>query len=137
MSERSSRWICFAALAASAVGVVVGALRWLGPLWLVRQLEPLGRAPVFFGVVGPLIAYGFVQMLPGGRAPIWLVRPPNDGWLHVLSFMLLGATLASFPARRGDVVDSLFALPFILVSVALFIDRMRRVQRELAQMRVH
>ena len=134
MSERIPRWICLAALAASAAGVAVGALRWLGPDALVQQLEPLGRAPVFFGVLGPLIAYAFVQMLPGGRSPIWLVRPPNDGWLHVLTLMLLGATLASFPARRGDVVDSLFTLPFILVTVGFIIDRMRRVQRELAQM---
>ena len=134
MSERIPRWICLAALIASAAGIVVGALRWLGPDALVQQLEPLGRAPVFVGVLAPLCAYAIVQVLPGGRAPLWLVRPPNDGWLHVLSAMLLCSTLASFPARRGAPIESLFALPFILVSVGFLIDRMRRVQRELAQM---
>jgi hypothetical protein len=131
MSERSPRWICLAALAASAAGVVVGALRWLGSSALVQQLEPLGRTPVFLGVVAPLCAYAIVQMLPGGRAPLWLVRPPNDGWTIALSLTMLCATLAMFPARRGAPVDSLFALPFILTSAGFLVDRLRRVQREL------
>ena len=133
MSERVPRWICLTALAASASGAVVGALRWLGSDALVQQLEPLGRAPIFVGVVGPLCAYALVQLLPGGRAPLWLVRPPNDGWAIALSITMLCATLAMFPARRGAVVESLFALPFILASAGFLIDRTRRVQRELGR----
>lgn len=132
MSERRPRWICLAALAASAAGVGVGALRWLGPDALVQQLEPLGRAPVFLGVVAPLCAYALVQMMPGGRGPLWLVRPPHDGWTIALSIMMLCATLAMFPARRGDPLDVLFAVPFIFVTLGFLVDRMRRVQRELA-----
>ena len=137
MSERGYRWICLASLVGAAAGIAVGAVRWVGPLALVQQLEALGRAPVFVGVVGPLCAYALVQALPGGRAPLWLVRPPNDGWTVVLSLALLCATLAAFPARRGDPVDSLFALPFVLISVAFFIDRIRRVQRDLARPALH
>ncbi len=131
MSERIPRWICLAALIASAAGIVVGALRWLGPDALVQQLEPLGRAPMFVGVVAPLCAYAFVQMLPGGRAPLWLVRPPNDGWTLALSIMLLCATLAMFPARRGEPLDVLFAVPFVFVTVGFLVARMRRVQHQI------
>ena len=137
MSERSYRWTCLATLAAAAAGIAVGAVRWLGADALVQQLAPLGRAPVFVGVVAPLCAYALVQALPGGRAPLWLVRPPNEGWTLVLVLTLLCATLASFPARRGDPVDVFFTLPFTLVSVGFFIDRMRRVQRELAPPALH
>ena len=132
MSERVPRWICLTALAASASGAVVGALRWLGSDALVQQLESLGRAPVFVGVVGPLCAYFLVQTLPGGRAPLWLVRPPNDGWTIALIVMMLCATLAMFPARRGDTLDVFFALPFIFITLGFFVDRMRRVQQQLA-----
>ncbi len=132
MSRRSYKWFAFAALAAAAAGSAVGVVRWLGPDTLVRAVEPLGRAPVFIGVVAPHVAYFLVQLLPGGRDTLWLGRYVGDAWVLVLGQTAFCATVAAFPMRRGDLLDAIFSAPFALISTFFFIDRMRRVQRELA-----
>ena len=133
MTERSYRWVCLVALGTAYLGAAVGAARWLGPDALSEALEPLGRAPLFVGTLGPILAYALVQALPGGRAPVWLRRPPNDGWTIVLGAAMLCAGLAAWPARRGaPFLEVITSTPLLLVAVGLLIDRQRRVQRLLA-----
>jgi hypothetical protein len=99
----------------------------------VQALEPLGRAPLFVGTVGPILAYALVQALPGGRAPVWLRRPPNDGWAIALGAAMLCAALAAWPARRdAPFLEVLVSAPILLAAVGFMIDRQRRVQRLLA-----
>lgn len=124
-------WVCLAALVVSACGAAIGAVRWLGPDGWVLALAPLERAPLFIGTGGALLIYLVTQSLPGGRAPIWLPRPPHDGWTNALSLAMLCATLAAWPSVRGGPSQILASTPLVLLAAFLFIDRMRRVQRQL------
>lgn len=133
MSRGVYWWICLVTLVVSACGVAVGAVRWLGPDDLVLALAPLGRAPLFLGTIGAHGSYCLTQSMPGGRAPVWFRRPPNEGWTIVLSQAMLCATLAAFPVTPGGENEILFSGPFVLISALFAIDRMRRVQRQLAQ----
>ena len=125
-------WVCLVTLVVSVLGVAVGAVRWLGPDAWILALAPLGRAPLFLGAVGAVCVYALVQSLPGGREPLWLMRPPSDGWSIVLTQAMLCATLAAWPIRPREPNEILFSTPFMLVTAFFAIDRMRRVQRQLA-----
>ncbi len=124
-------WVCLVTLAVSACGSLVGAIRWLGPDQLVLALAPLGHAPLFVGTVGATCVYAIVQSLPGGRDPLWILRPPNDGWSIALSPASLCGALASFPAMPGGQLEVLLSGPLMIATAFFFIDRMRRVQRQL------
>ena len=124
-------WICLVTLVLSACGSLVGAVRWLGSDELVRSLAWLGHAPLFVGTVGATCVYALVQSLPGGRDPLWIMRPPNDGWSIALSQASLCGALAAFPTTPGAELEILLSAPFMLVTMFFFIDRMRRVQRQL------
>lgn len=125
-------WVCLVTLVVSVLGAAVGAVRWLGPDSWVLALAPLGRAPLFLGTVGATCVYALVQSLPGGREPLWILRPPNDGWSIALGQATLCATLAGWPIRPQGPSEILLGTPFMLVTSFFFIDRMRRVQRQLA-----
>ena len=132
MSPVVFRWICGATMVASACGAAVGAVRWFGPEELVRLLAPLGRAPLFVGTLGAHAAYMGVQAIPGGRAPLWFNRPPNDGWATALALALLCAFLAVFPADPGGPLDLLVSTPLLMLTAFFMVDRVRRIQPLLA-----
>ena len=125
-------WVCVVTLVVSVLGAVVGAVRWLGPDAWVLALAPLGHAPLFLGTVGATCVYALVQSLPGGREPLWIMRPPSDGWSIVLTQALLCATLASWPIRPQGPSHIFLSTPLVIVTAFFAIDRMRRVQRQLA-----
>ena len=132
MSRSVYWWLCLVTIVVGICCAAVGAVRWLGPAELVQLLAPLGRAPLFVGTVGTIAVYALVQSLPGGRDPLWIMRPPNDGWTLALGGAMLCASVAGFPATPGGPNDILLSSPFVLVAAFFFIDRMRRVQRQLA-----
>lgn len=125
-------WVCLVTLVVSICASLVGAIRWLGPDHLVRSLAWLGHAPLFVGAVGATLVYGLVQSLPGGREPVWLSQPPNDGWSLVLGQAMLCAGLGVWPTVPGGPPEFFRSTPLLLMTVFFFIDRMRRVQRQLA-----
>ena len=91
----------------------------------------LGHAPLVVGTLGASLVYALVQSLPGGRDPMWLMRPPNDAWTIALSQASLCGALAAFPTAPGGQLEILLSAPFMIVTTLFFIDRMRRVQRQL------
>lgn len=133
MTSRVYHWICGATMLVSACGTAVGAARWLGSAELVRALEPLGRMPLFVGTVGVVCVYAVVQSLPGGREPVWIVKPPNEGWMLALLLAALCATLAAHPLTPGGSLDVLVSAPNSIIAALFFLDRHRRVQRRLAE----
>jgi hypothetical protein len=133
MSRGVNWWSCVTAAIASLCCAAVGAIRWLGPADLVQAFVPLGRAPLFVGTLGAVLVYTVVQALPGGRDPLWIPRPPHDGWSAALGFAMLCGSLAAFPIVPDGSLDVIVSAPIMLLATALFIDRLRRVQRQLAQ----
>ncbi len=128
MSPVVFRWICGATMVASACGAAVGAVRCFGPEALIHLFAPLGRAPLFVGTVGAHAAYLGVQAIPGGRAPIWFNRPPNDGWATALAIALLCAFFAVFPVEPGRPLDLFVSTPFLMLTAFFMVDRVRRIQ---------
>ena len=131
MSRGVYWWVCLVTLAVSVCGSLVGTVRWLGPDDLVRSVAWLGHLPLFAGTVGASLVYALVQSLPGGRDPLWMMRPPKDAWTIALGQASLCGALAAFPATPGAPLEVLLSVPFMIVATLFFIDRMRRVQRQL------
>ena len=124
-------WVCLVTLVVSVCGSLVGAIRWLGSDHVVRSLAWLGHAPLFLGSVGATLVYALVQSLPGGREPLWIMSPPNDGWVIVLGQAALCGALAAFPTMPSGQLEVLLSGPLTIVTTFFFIDRIRRVQRQL------
>ncbi|MGZ8376780.1 MAG: hypothetical protein ACXWZS_12590 [Gemmatirosa sp.] len=133
MSRGAYWWICLIATVLSVCCAAVGAVRLLGTPEMILALAPLGRAPLFVGTVAVYCTYFLVQSMPGGREPLWIPRPPHDGWSMALSAALLCASCAAFPITPAGPLEVLFSTPFVLLSAFFLIDRIRRVQRQLAQ----
>jgi hypothetical protein len=133
MSRGASWWICLTTIVVGLCCAAIGAVRWLGPAELVQVLAPLGRAPLFVGTLGAVLAYGAVQASRGGRDPVWMPRPPHDGWSTALVVAMLNGTLAAFPITPGGTLDVIVSAPLMLVAAFFFIDRVHRVQRQLAR----